>query len=59
MKNQKLIKLKTLTVERARHSSRNASSFGAPTHGATASPFSFGLAAIKASCSLFNSAISL
>jgi hypothetical protein len=49
-----------LTVERNRHSSRSASSFGAPTHGATASSFSpVCLLAMKASCSLFSSAISL
>lgn len=49
-----------LTVESDRHSSRSASSFGAPTHGATASPFSPAcLLAMKASCSLLSSAISL
>lgn len=49
-----------LTVERDRHSSRSASSFGAPTHGATASSFSPAcLLAMKASCSLLSSAISL
>lgn len=51
--------LQPLTVERDKHSSRRASSFGAPTQGATASPFSVCLLAIKASCSLLSSAISL